>query len=81
MSTKRRKIYNKQDIKIAQEETKKKNRYFTRLTQRRKTVQVRISEKNYKQLKEIARSEKSMISFTLDHICEHYFKHCDNLIT
>lgn len=81
MSTKRKKIYNKHDIKLAQEETKKKNKYFTRSTSRRKTVQVRISEHNYNKLREIAKSEKLMISFTLDHICEHYFKHCDNLIT
>ncbi len=75
MSTKIKKLYYKADIKIAQEEVKKQNQYFTRKTKQRRTVQVRIGEKWHQKLKEISRSEKVMMSFTLDHICEHYFKH------
>ncbi len=75
MSTKRKKIYNKEDIKSAQAELKRVEKYFTRRTSRRKTMQVRIGEKWYCKLKEISKSEKVMISFFLDRICEHFFKH------
>jgi predicted DNA-binding ribbon-helix-helix protein len=75
MSTKIKKLYFKSDIKTAQEELKNTNRYFTRKTKRRKTIQVRIGDKWHQKLKEVARSEKVMLSFLLDHICDHYFKH------
>jgi hypothetical protein len=75
MSTKRKKIYNKADIKSAQEEIKAVEKYFTRKTTRRKTMQVRIGEKWYLRLKETAGPEKIMLSFFLDRICEHFFKH------
>lgn len=74
MSTKRKKLYNKADIRLAQEETKRVENYFTRKTSRRKTVQVRISEKWHQKIKEIAGSEKIMLSFFLDRICEHFFR-------
>lgn len=75
MSTNIKKLYFKSDIIVAQEAQKKKNKYFTRKTLRRKTVQVRISDQWHLKLKELAKDEKVMISFMLDHICEHYFKH------
>lgn len=75
MSTKRKKIYNKEDIKSAQAELKSVEKYFTKKTSGRKTMQVRVGEKWYCKLKEISKSEKVMISFFLDRICEHFFKH------
>jgi hypothetical protein len=75
MSTKRPKIYNKEDIRHAQEEAIRVKEYFTRKTAGRKTVQVRISEKWHQKIKEVAGSEKIMISFFLDRISEHFFKH------
>lgn len=74
MSTKRKKLYNKEDIRSAQEELKKVDKYFTKRTNKRKTVQIRISEKWHKKIKEIAGPEKIMLSFFLDRICEHFFK-------
>ncbi len=75
MSTKIKKLYFKSDIKNAQEELKVNNKYFTRKTSRRRTVQVRIGDKWHERLKEVAKSDKVMLSFLLDHICEFYFKH------
>lgn len=75
MSTNRPKLYNKQDILLAQEENKRTEKYFTRKTSKRKTIQVRIGEKWHQKIKSVAGSEKIMISFFLDRICEHFFKH------
>ena len=75
MSTKRKKLYFKSDIKNAQEELKVNNKYFTRKTSRRRTLQVRIGDRWHQRLKEVAKSDKVMLSFLLDHICEYYFKH------
>jgi hypothetical protein len=75
MSTKIKKLYFKSDIKNAQEELKVNNKYFTRKTSRRRTVQVRIGDRWHERLKEVAKSDKVMLSFLLDHICEFYFKH------
>lgn len=75
MSTKIKKLYFNRDIKTAQEELKENNKYFTRKTSRRRTHQVRIGEKWHQKLKEVAQSDKVMLSFLLDHICEFYFKH------
>ena len=75
MSTNNIKFYNKEDILRAQQYLKKAERYFTKKTTRRKTVQVRISEKWYQKIKDIAGTEKIMLSFFLDRICEHFFKH------
>ena len=74
MSTKRKKIYCAEDIKFAQEETKRSEGYFTRRTSRRRTVQVRIGEKWHQKIKEVAGSEKIMLSFFLDRICQHFFR-------
>ena len=75
MSTKRIKLYNATDVKSAQEETKKLGKYFTRKTSKRRTIQVRISGRWHQKIKDIAAEEKIMISFFLDRICEHFFKH------
>ncbi len=75
MSTKRQKLYSKEDIKLAQEESKRVGKYFTRKTAKRKTIQVRIGEKWHQKIKEVASEEKIMISFFLDRVCEHFFKH------
>ena len=75
MSTKRKKLYFNRDIKTAQEELKENNKYFTRKTSRRRTNQVRIGNRWHERLKEVAKSDKVMLSFLLDHICEFYFKH------
>ena len=75
MSTNRNKLYFNSDIKISERELKKALKLFTRKTQGRKTIQIRVSEKWYRKLKEVAESEDVMLSFMLDHICEHYFKH------
>ncbi len=75
MSTKRQKLYSKEDIKFAQEESKRVEKYFTRKTTKRKTVQVRIGEKWHHKIKQVAGEEKIMISFFLDRVCEHFFKH------
>ncbi len=75
MSTNRNKLYFNSDIKISERELKKALKLFTRKTVGRKTIQIRVSEKWYRKLKEVAESEDVMLSFMLDHICEHYFKH------
>ncbi len=74
MSTNRKKLYFNSDIKISERELKKALRLFTRKTEGRKTIQVRVSEKWYRKLKEVAESEDVMLSFMLDHICKHYFE-------
>lgn len=75
MSTNRIKLYNKEDIRSAQKEMKRVERYFTRKTSKRETVQVRVSKKWHQKIKTIAESEEIMLSFFLDRICEHFFKH------
>lgn len=74
MSTKIKKLYYAKDIKFAQEENKKTERYFTRKTSRRKTVQIRLSQEWYVKIKEVAKMENIMLSFFLDHICKNFFK-------
>lgn len=74
MSTNRKKLYFNSDIKISERELKRALKLFTRKTEGRKTIQVRVSEKWYRKLKEVAESEDVMLSFMLDHICKHYFE-------
>lgn len=74
MSTKRKKLYFAKDLKQAQDEEKRLKAYFTRKTERRKTVQIRISKKWHEEIKDAARDEKIMLSFFLDYICESFFK-------
>lgn len=73
MSTKHKKFYTSADIEQAKSENDAVKRYFARKSERRKTMQVRISEKWHKKLKEFSRSEKTVMSFLLDEICKHFF--------
>lgn len=73
MSTNKKKLYSKEDIRQAQKELKRTEKYFTRNTTRRNTVQIRISRKWHQKIKEVADSEKIMLSFLLDEICKRFF--------
>ena len=73
MSTKRKKLYNKEDILSSQKDLKEVEGYFTKRTSKRKTVQVRISEKWHRKIKEEAGPKKIMLSFFMDKICEYFF--------
>jgi hypothetical protein len=75
MSTKSKKLYSKGDIVTAKEKLKDRNKSFSHKMKRRKTVQVRISDKWHQKLKEVGRTEKVRLSYLLDRICEFYFKH------
>ena len=74
MSTNRKKLYIPSDIKLAKEKKKKKGKYFTQKTIKRKTIQIRVGEELYKKIKEVAKKEDMMLSFMLDEICKFYFK-------
>lgn len=73
MSTKKKKLYTSADIEQAKADNKLVKKYFARKSERRKTVQVRVSDKWHKKLKELAKSEKAIMSFLLDEICKHFF--------
>lgn len=73
MSTKKKKLYTSADIEQAKADNKAVKKYFARKCERRKTVQVRVSDKWHKKLKELAKSEKAIMSFLLDEICKHFF--------
>lgn len=75
MSTKRKKLYSKADIAEAKMSDEKVRKYFSHKSERRKTVQIRISKKWHQKLKEIALEEEMILSFLIDKICEHFFKH------
>jgi hypothetical protein len=74
MSTKQKKIYNKEDIKCAQEEIKKVEKRFKKKSSKRKTVQVRVNEKWHKRIKEVAGPRRITLSSFLDKICEYFFR-------
>ncbi len=74
MSTSKRKLYTSADIELAKVDNKAVKKYFARKGERRKTIQVRVSDKWHKKLKELAKSEKAIMSFLLDEICKHFFK-------
>lgn len=74
MSTKK-KLYTSADIEQARADNNAVKRYFARKAERRKTVQVRLSTKWHKKLKEFSKSEKTVMSFLLDEICKHFFTH------
>lgn len=74
MSTRSKKRYSKADIEEAKKNNDEVRKYFTRKSKRRKTVQVRIDKEWHTKIKEIARSEKMLMSFMLDSICKHFFK-------
>ena len=73
MSTKKQPLYTSMDIENAKAESKAVRRHFARKSERRKTMQVRISDKWHKKLKEFSKSEKTVMSFLLDEICKHFF--------
>jgi len=73
MSTKHKKLYTARDIEQAKVDNESVRKYFARRGEKRKTVQVRVSKKWHSKLKEVASSEKMIISFLLDEICKHFF--------
>lgn len=76
MSTKIKKLYSKADVADAKVENERVRNYFSRKSERRKTVQIRISEEWHFQLKELAKEEGLILSFLIDRICHHFFKNC-----
>ena len=72
MSTRKRKFYTAMDVELARADNEAVKKYFAR-KERRKTMQVRVSEKWHKRLKEFSRSEQMIMSFLLDEICKHFF--------
>lgn len=77
MSTKskRVKLYSKQDLVEAEKSNDVVRRHYSRKTNRRKTVQIRMSEEWYEKLKELARKENLILSFVADEMCKHFLKH------
>ncbi len=73
MSTKKKKLYTSADIELAKADGEAVKKYFARRAEKRETVQVRVSRKWHKRLKDFAKSEKMLISFLLDEICKHFF--------
>lgn len=73
MSTKQKRLYGLRDIEQARIDSETVRKHFARKTRKRKTVQVRVSEKWHARLKEVAGTEKMLISFLLDEICKHFF--------
>lgn len=74
MSTKIKKLYSSTDFKEAKISSDRVMKCYSRKGERRKTVQVRISKKWHARLKEVATSEKMVLSFLLDDICKHFFQ-------
>jgi hypothetical protein len=73
MSTKHKKLYTSADIELAKADNEAVKKYFARKGERRKTIQVRVSSKWHKKLKELSKAEKTIMSFLLDEICKHFF--------
>lgn len=74
MSTKIKKLYSSSDIQDAKKDSEKVVAHFTRKSERRQTVQVRVSKVWHAELKKLAQSEKLVISFLLDEMCRYFFK-------
>lgn len=74
MSTKSKKRYLKLDIDEARKSNIKVSSSYSRRTERRKTVQVRIGKDWHTRLKLMARDENLVLSFVMDKICELFFK-------
>lgn len=74
MSTRSKKRYSKADFAEAQKSNDEVRKYFARKSKRRKTVQIRIDKEWHTKIKEVARSEKMLMSFMLDLICKRFFK-------
>jgi len=73
MSTKHKKLYSVRDIEQAKADSEAVTKYFARKSEKRKTVQVRVSARWHTKLKEVAQTEKMVISFLLGEICKHFF--------
>lgn len=73
MSTKQKKLYSARDIEQARADNSAVRKYFARKSEKRKTMQVRVSAKWHTKLKEVAQAEKMVISFLLDEICKYFF--------
>lgn len=74
MSTNSKKRYLKLDIDEARKSNIKVSSSYSRRTERRRTVQVRISKDWHSRLKLMARDEDLVLSFVMDKICELFFK-------
>ena len=75
MSTKIKKLYSIADVEDAKVTNESVRKYYSRQSEKRHTVQIRISKKWHRKLKELAREENMIMSFLIDKICEHFFKH------
>lgn len=73
MSTNIKKLYTLKDIETAKANNAAVKNYYARKKEKRITVQVRISERWYEELKRTAKSERMIISFLLDRIVMHFY--------
>jgi hypothetical protein len=74
MSTKYKKLYSRADIQDAEKDGERVRKHFARKTEKRYTVQVRVGKEWHTKLKELAKTEKLVMSFLLDEVCKHFFK-------
>ncbi len=74
MSTKSKKRYLKLDIQEAKKSNINVSNAYSRLSKRRRTVQVRISKEWHTRLKLMAREEDIVLSLVMNKICELFFK-------
>jgi hypothetical protein len=74
MSTKYKKLYSRADIQDAEKDGERVRKHFARKSERRHTVQVRVGKEWHIKLKELAKSERLVMSFLLDEVCKHFFK-------
>lgn len=74
MSTKIKKLYSRADIQDARKDSEKVKDHFDRRGERRMTVQVRVGKKWHTELRNLAKTEKLVMSFLLDEMCRHFFK-------
>jgi hypothetical protein len=74
MSTQYKKLYSRADIQDAEKDSNRVKEHFARKSAKRHTVQVRVGKEWHSRLKELAKSEKLVMSFLLDEVCKHFFK-------
>ncbi len=74
MSTKSKKLYSSIDIEDAKRVREKVLNIYSRKSQRRRTVQIRVSRDWYARLKELAKEEDLVLSVLADKMCELFFK-------
>ena len=70
MSTKKKKLYSKQDLQAAKKDIVSNSKRFRR--KGRVTVQVRVDKKWHDALKKHAKKEGLTISKLLDRVCKEY---------